>query len=406
MLTYLKQFDRRLWVLAIGWIASSVGFSISIPFLSLYFHSTLGMSLTHIGLFFGFTAIIRSVFQSIGGELSDRFGRYHQMVYSQIIRSISFLVLAYAIYGDWGFRAIAVLIIFNSVFGALFQPAANATVADLVGMDKRTEGYSIIRVAGNFGWALGPALGGFFAEQTYAVLFIISGGMTLISSIIIALFLKGIKMDYISNDKFQFGHIFQFKGYELIVHHALLVFILYLVVSQFIAPFSLYSVDFMGITKKQLGFLFTLNGLMVTFLQLPITRLLRSVRLSIQMLLGSVIYAVAYIIIGATATFMAFAIGIAVLTIGENFISPPALAITANLAPPGRIGRFMGIYGFSVTAGWSLGPLLGGLLLDLAKPDFIYSWGFVSILALVAAAGFGNLTRRIPKSLNLRQPHQ
>jgi len=406
MTGYFRQFDHRLWVLSLGWVASAVGFSISIPFLSLYFHSELGMSMTHIGLFFGFTAIIRSVFQTVGGELADRFGRYHQMVFSQLVRSVSFAFLAYSIYAGLGFWAIAAMLIVNSIFGAFFQPAANASVADILDKKQRTEGYSIVRVAGNFGWAMGPALGGFFAERSYAILFVISGIMTLLSSTIIALFLKGLKSYKKSEDRFSFSDFFALKGNELILKFALLIFILYLVVSQFIAPFSLYSVDFMGITKKQLGFLFTLNGLMVTLLQIPITRMLRNVRLTVQLTIGAVIYAIGYMYIGVTATFAAFSLGIAIITIGENFVSPPSLAITANLAPPGRVGRYMGIYGFAVTAGWSLGPLLGGVLLDMAKPNFIYSWSVIAVLALIAAAGFGWLTRLIPVDLNRRQENQ
>jgi MFS family permease len=79
MIAYLRKFDPRLSVLALGWLVSAIGFSLSIPFLSLYFHSELGLSLTSVGLFFGLTAIIRALFQAIGGELSDRFGRYYVM---------------------------------------------------------------------------------------------------------------------------------------------------------------------------------------------------------------------------------------------------------------------------------------------------------------------------------------
>lgn len=380
-----------------------MGFSLSIPFVSLYFHSELGMSLTSIGVFLGVTAIIRAAAQGFGGELSDRMGRYPLMVHSQIIRSIIFFMMSYSIYKSWGFWAIGGLLVLNSIFGALFQPAANATVADLVNADDRIEGYAIARVAGNFGWAVGPALGGFFASHSFALLFIISGVMTIISTAIIALFLRGIKMETAGNDKSRFRDIFKLRGNELIVRHAMLIFVLYLVVAQLITPFSLYSVDFIGISKVQLGYLFTMNGLMVTFFQIPSTRLLSKTRLTIQLALGAIIYAVGYTMVGATHTFAAFMIALAIVTMGEIFISPPALAITANLAPQGRIGRYMGIYGFAVTAGWSLGPLLGSVLLDIFKPQFIYSWSIIGLLALATSLGFFRMTRQIPAHLNLRK---
>lgn len=404
MLNYFRKFDYRLWILAGGWVASAVGFSLAIPFVALYFHSELGLSLTNIGLFFGVAAIVRAIFQALGGELSDRLGRYHLMVFAQAIRSLIFCLIAYAIYSEWGFFRIGGLLIVNSIFGAMFQPAANATVADLVGVEKRTEGYSIVRVAGNLGWSIGPALGGFIAAKSYAILFIFSGMMTLLSSSIIAVFLRGIKNIKPREEKVRIREIFSLKGNELIFRHAALIFVLYLVVSQFMAPFSLYSVDFMGITKKQLGFLFTLNGLMVTFLQIPTTRVLKQIRLTIQLALGAAIYAIGYMLVGFTSTFAGFALAMVIITTGENFVSPPALAITANLAPRGRVGRYMGIYGFAVTAGWSLGPLMGGVLLDWVKPEFVYAWGVVAVLALVSSVGFGKMTGLMPPDLNLRKP--
>ncbi len=405
-MNYFKKYDYRVWILGLGWIASAVGFAVAIPYLAIYFHSELGISMTKIGVFFGMAAIVRSSCQAIGGEISDKFGRYYPMVLSQFFRTITFLIVALAIYNDWGFWVIGGLIIFNSIFGAFFQPAANAAVADLVNIEQRTEGYSIIRIAANLGWSLGPALGGFLAEKSYALLFILSAGMTLMSSCIIAVFLKGIKTGNRSNERFRIKDIFVLKGNELLLWHITFILILYLVVSQFMAPFSLYAVDFKGISKAQLGIIYGMNGLIVLLFQFPTTRLLRSTRLTMQLTLGAAIYAVGYFWIGLTASFAGFIIAIIIITIGENCVSPSALAITANLAPEGRTGRYMGIYGLAVTLGWSLGPLLGGVLLDLSNPQFMFTWTFIALLALVAAAGFGYMSNRIPAGLNLPGKNQ
>ena len=102
-----------------------------------------------------------------------------------------------------------------------------------------------------------------------------------------------------------------------------------------------------------------------------------------------------------SSTFPLFLLAIIIITTGENCISPPALSITANLAPTGYIGRYMGVYGFAVSGGWSLGPLLGGTLLDWAKPDYMYAWGIIVGVALIASLGFLRQTGRIPKEFNL-----
>ncbi len=398
---YFRKFDNRLWILAAGWVASAVGFSLVIPFLAIYFHSEIGMSLSAIGLFFAVSAIIRALSQAIGGELADRFGRYYLMVGAQLFRTITFLFLAYIIYNHGSFMAIATLVILNSILGALFQPAANAAVADLVKPDQRVEGYSVVRVAGNFGWAVGPALGGFLAAKSYSILFVISACMILVSCTIIAIFLKDIRFATHTEDKFKLREILSYRDNHFMFKLALLMFILYLVASQLMAPLSLYTVDLMGISKSQLGLLFGINGLMVTLLQIPTTRLLRNVRLTVQMVMGSLIYAIGYFWVGLNATFLMFVFAMIIITTGENFVSPPALALTANLAPEKKVGRYMGIYGFAVTGGWSMGPLLGGLLLDWAKPNFVLSWGIISLIAIIAGSGFMALTRQLPAGLNL-----
>ena len=195
--------------------------------------------------------------------------------------------------------------------------------------------------------------------------------------------------------------IFSIKDDKIILRHVAFIFILQLCVAQMIAPFSLYSVDFIGITKSQLGFLFMLNGLMVTFLQIPITRMLRQTRLTSQLAMGAMFYILGFIIIGFSSSYGYFIIAFVILTMGENFVSPPGMSIAANLAPEGKIGRYMGIYGFAIAAGWSFGPLVGGLLLDLAKPNFIFMWGFIALLTATAALGFRKLSRYIPPELNI-----
>jgi MFS family permease len=398
---FLKSHNYKLWVLSAGWFSSSVGFSVAIPFISIYFHSELGIPPSTIGIFFGVAAIIRSISHSLGGELSDRIGRYRIMLLAQFLRVGTFFLISYAISQHWGFYALGATLVINFILGSLFQPAANAMVADLVAPEKRTEGYAIVRSVENLGWAAGPAIGGFLAANSYSSLFIISAAMTFVSAVIIAAFLRGIKNTAENNGSSSFKDMFSIKGNELIYRHALLVFILYLAVAQMIAPFSLFAVDFKGISKQQLGFLFTLNGLIVTCLQIPMTKMVKGVKLTTQLTIGALIYMAGYFLIGLSSTYLPFVMAFIIITLGENFVSPPSLTMAANLAPEGRIGRYMGIYGFAVSGGWSLGPLVGGFLLDGTKPKFIYMWSAISLLALFAAIGFRRLAKYIPVDKNI-----
>ena len=146
-----------------------------------------------------------------------------------------------------------------------------------------------------------------------------------------------------------------------------------------------------------MGLLYMINGLIVVVLQIPVTRMLSGFRFTTQLILGALVYAVGYSMIGFWAGFNFFIIAMVVVTVGEVFMSPPSLALTARLAPEGRMGRYMGIYGFFVASGWSFGPLYGGLILDHFQQTPALCWMLIASLAVVSAVGYMVFRRVLPE---------
>jgi len=399
ILAYIHQFDKNLWVLSIGWFVSALGFAASIPFISIYFNETYGMSIIDIGIFFGLMAIVRSVFQILGGEISDRIERRQLLIYSQFFRALAFVLIALGIANNWGMYWTAGVLLVNSIFGAIFQPVANAMVSDLLPPEKRLDGSAITRSAGNLGWAAGPALGGFLAKSSYALLFYISSAITVVSALIFLFFLISPKISTIT-DRFKFSDLLAIKDDPHLASHSALIFLLYLVVAQLIAPFSLYAVQIVGISEAQLGFLYTINGLMVVAFQIPVTKLLAGFKLSTQLAMGGCIYFFGYGMMGFIAEFKYFVVAMIVLTVGEIFMSPPSLTLTSRLAPEGRTGRYMGIFGFFVASGWSFGPLYGGFFLDHFGSTPELGWILISSLGLLSALGYLLLGRKLSAKIN------
>ncbi|MEA2031479.1 MAG: MFS transporter [candidate division Zixibacteria bacterium] len=401
-LRYVRQFDKNLWILSLGWLVSAVGYAVSLPFIAIYFNDEFGLSMTDIGLFFGVVAVARSVFQTVGGEISDRVERRRLLVYSQYSRAIAFLGMSISIYLHLGLLYIAGFLLLNSILGAIFQPVANAMVSDILPKKQRLEGYAIVRSAGNFGWALGPAIGGFIASSSYDLLFLISSGLVLTSGTIMLLFLAPPRSTK-AVDRFKFKDIIAIRKDSLLAIHMGLLLLLYLVVAQLIVPFSTYTVNMAGISETQLGYLFTLNGLLVVGLQLPATRLLSHRSLTSQLAIGSLLYAFGYGMMGSLIGFGYFAFAITVVTIGEVIMSPPSLTLTSRLAPAGRMGRYMGIHGFFLSAGWSLGPLYGGVLLDTFHDKPSVAWILISSLAMVSFIGYLIFQKKLPREVNIKE---
>ncbi len=400
-LNYVRQFDRNLWILSGGWFVSSLGFAVSIPFIAIYFHSDLNMSMSEIGLFFGAMAIVRSVFQVVAGEMSDRMERRYLLIYSQLCRAVAFALLAIAMYRNWGFWPIAFFLLLNSAVGAIYQPTANAMVSDIMPKAQRLDGYAITRSAGNLGWAVGPAIGGFIAVYSYGGLFVISAAVTLASAVIFWLFLRTPKT-VISSERFRFRDLLAIKDDPYLARHSILIFLLYLVVAQLMAPFSVYSVNMVGISEHQLGLLYTLNGLMVVALQIPVTNLMRKRKLTTQLGLGALFYAVGYGSVGVLTGFHFFVVAIAIVTLGEILMSPPSMTLTSQLAPEGRTGRYMGIFGFFVASGWSFGPLYGGVVLDKFGGHPAIAWMTIASLAIVVGLAYFRFGKKLPQQYNRR----
>jgi MFS family permease len=400
---YVRQFDSRLWVLVFGWFVAAIGFSASMPFLSIYFREQLGLSTSEIGLFFAGIAVFRVGSQVVGGELSDRIGRQSLIVQSQFYRAFTFLLIGFAIAYVWGFWATAILFAINSIFGSLYGPAINAMVADILPPEKRLDGYAVAHTASNLGWAAGPALGGMIAHSSYAVLFYVSAAFALVSAVIFRYWLKVPPVTAASTtERFKLSDLMAVKDDKFLAAQSFFTLLLYLVVAQMVVTLSLYTVTMVGISETDLGRLFSLNGVAVVCLQIPITRALRRTRLTSQLAFGSILYFIGYSMFGYLIGFNYFMLAIVVVTLGEVMISPPGMTLVSRLAPPGRTGRYMGIRGFCETAGWSLGPVWGGFMLGHFGARPTLAWFVITSLALFAAVGFWIMGRRLPASIDHR----
>lgn len=401
---YIAQFqgfDRRIYTLALGWLITAAGFAMIIPFISIYFYQELGISLWAIGVYFGCTAVLRAAPQPFAGWLSDRFGRVPVMAWSQILRAMTFLAVSIAIYAKAGFLTIGGIIGINFIFGSVLHPAANAMVADIVKRNERIEAYSLLRISGNLGWAIGPGVGGMIAYHSYFLLFLTAAVMATASGLYFLFVLKDVKIRS-NGEHVQLGpgdFIRQMKN-KLLMRHCIISFILFLAVAQLIAALSIYSVEMVGISKDQLGKLYLINGSLVVLFQFYISTLFKRLPLTRQLALGAAIYAIGYFMVGLAGSFSFLILCMIIITTAEMIVSPPAVTFVANISPPEKYGQYMGIFGFFQMAGWSLGPTVGGALLHFYSAKPIIMWSLISSLALIACISYLVVESKISKDVN------
>jgi MFS family permease len=394
--TSLSGYDRRLWILYTGFVVSSMGFSMVVPFVSLYFHEELGIPMSLVGAFFLVTAVLRASFQAYAGDLSDRVGRVRLMFAGQAGRAVLFGVMAAAVAARLNFWAASGILALSYIAGSFFQPVANAAVADLVERDRRLEAYSLLRVANNLGWGVGPMLGGFVSEIGYAWLFVLGSLASAVSAWLIRRHLTETLPPPSETTRARegFGDILTVRHDRRLIVFLAFTFFLFTAMSQWISTLPLYASSELGTSRHQLGLMFGMNGLMVVAFQLPVTRAVRRLGLPGAMALGSLVYTVSFIGLSAAGVFWHLLAGMAALTLGELIATPASIAMVSALAPPDRMGRYMGLYSLIASFSWSAGPFVGGVLLDLWIDRPLLLWSVVGSFGAVAAAGFWGMRSR------------
>lgn len=151
----------RLWPVVAVQLLTGAGFSLSLPFLSLYLHVDRGVPMGIVGTIMLGSAVVAAAARVAGGEISDRTGRKPVLLGALSMRIFLFVGLAAAVHYGLPIALIAALYFGVRFSGALAMPAVSAMVADLTAEEERMRGYGILRVGANVGWALGPSVGGF-----------------------------------------------------------------------------------------------------------------------------------------------------------------------------------------------------------------------------------------------------
>ena len=78
-----KGLSREVWLLSFVLLINRAG-SMVLPFLSVYLHNEIGLSLSNVGWIMSMYGLGALAGSYIGGELTDRFHYYPVMIFSLI----------------------------------------------------------------------------------------------------------------------------------------------------------------------------------------------------------------------------------------------------------------------------------------------------------------------------------
>ncbi len=381
------RFKAGIWTITAIELLSAAGFSICLPFLSLYLYFERGLSMTLVGMVILIAGLCSAATQMVGGGLSDRFGRRPLLLGAAGIGALFYLGMAVLIWFSAPVWAIVAAYIAQQSVEMMVHPATSAMVADLSPKDRLTETYGFLRVGRNLGWAAGPAVGGYLATfLSYAWLFGVAALIGALAFCIVLLFLR--ESFHRVTEKVNLRSMFSAASDHTFLMFTGLSLLVFLAMGQLISTLSVFTVDRIGFTTAQYGLLLTMNGLIVILFQYPVARGVSRLAKSTALILGSVLYGFGFLSFGWVGGFAWALAAMVIITAGEIIFSPTALAVVGELAPPEQRGRYMGFFGLSEILGIAVGPLLGGILLDAFPTDPQFIWGTIAFVAFAAAVGF------------------
>jgi len=399
ILSKYHYYDKRLWLLLLIRVVNAIGFSIILPFISIYLYSEQHVSMTLIGSMFLGVAIIRSVMQVVGGSSADRFNRRRVMLVAGVGRTLAFFLLAATILTHLPIYAIGIAIFLAYGFGAMFMPAADALISDLVLPKDRIEAYGLQRMGFNFGWAIGPAIGGYLASVSYSLIFFISGIFFVIAVLIIYFYIPDSKnLDLQS--KFSFRDLKKISANKKFIFFGIISLTVFSIITQIVTTLSVFSIEVVHISKIQLGYLYTINGAVIILFQIHGIRWIKRMPLTRSLSIGAVFAGLSYLVVAVSTNFWWLALAIVILTFGEIFFIPSGTTLVSNWAPESQKATYLGVYGLFQSVGRSLGPFYGGILADhFLRQPFIL-WGVIAGIGMIGAVGFGVLRNFLSPKVN------
>jgi len=395
----IKNIDKRLYPLMLGWLINSLGFGAVVPFMTVYFNTVRDVSMTYISFFFLAAAICRTVSQSIGGALSDKIGRKGLMIWSQLSRSVIFLAGGYAIAKGSNIWVLAGILLAQYLVSSFFQPVASAMIADILPPKERSNGYALMRMAGNIGWGTGPAIGGFLFDISYSSLFFFTAFAFLVAGLFVAFSVKetavtvrqtarGPEVTGIGQAPRGFKAMAAaFKRDKLFLFFCIVALLLFLTWGQFVSTLSVFMKKNIGLSSSQIGWVYFFNAALVIAFQYLITQWTKKKNHFLLMMIGSLLFVGSYAVMGWINSFGMMIFILIFITFGEMFAGPSGNTIASNMAKGNLYGRYQGIYSSISTLGWSLGPFIGGIMMDLI-PNIKVFWLSMSSFGMLAFIGF------------------
>lgn len=405
-----KFFTTPLLIIFATVFIDLIGFGMVIPILPYYAHTEPFMATPlDIGFLFASYSLMQFFFSPLLGRLSDKYGRRPILFVSLVGSAVGYLTL--------GLANTLFLVFLGRIIGGISGgniSTAQAYIADVTSKENRAKGMGLFGAAFGLGFILGPAIAGILSKYGVNVPFFVAAAMSLANAIALYFILpESIKPGAKANVTVRKSRILELvdslrdKAFREL---NLIYFLLITAFSIMTYAFVLYTSFRFGYDAEKNGYLFAFVGVISILVQgMLFGRLVKMFGETALIVVGCAVLVLSLFalpFIGPTyGGVSALLVGLAVMSFGNSLASPGLTSLASKSADEHDQGRTMGIMQSGASLARTVGPLLGGFLLNNAlnaiDDDTIYRtfWAasIIMFIALVVAIFFA---RSSPKHSN------
>jgi predicted MFS family arabinose efflux permease len=409
---YFFGVTSEIWTIFAIRTINSFGYSATLPFLGVYLLKVRGVPLGEIGMVYLATGVLGFSSQILSGRLSDSLGPKKVMLLGYTSSVLFSLLIGFLISVDASVFSFFFIYPVFSLCRGISQPATASIIASQKTTSEIRTGFSFLNIAGNLGFAAGPALSGIIIDLSgYSTAFILSAAAAGAAGVIAEIWIRSDKgektVEMNSENSVHVNRWLSWKRERNIILFLLLTFSLFVCIGYEITPLSLYVSSVFGLSNTLIGYLFATNGLVIVLLQLPITRLVEKYSnsfLLLPLIFSAGLAATSFLIAGLSkGSFLEWELFMFVITLAEITLTVPSQSIIAFFSVTGNRGTYQGYYSATSNAGKSLASFVGPTSLAIFSFYPQLSWFAVGVLAAVAGIALAALSPSIQKDYESRK---
>ncbi|NJC69307.1 MFS transporter [Planosporangium thailandense] len=375
------RLPGRFWALWTATLINRAG-SFVILFLAFYLTGQRHFSPSAAGLVVGLYGAGGAVGVTVGGYLTDRWGRRPTALTALGSASVLMLLLGLATAPP----LIAVAAAALGLAAESARPPLGAMIADIVPDADRMRAFSVWYWAVNLGFSASAILAGFAAQAGYLLLFALDAATTAAAAVLIAVKVPETRPAVPADATEQRGSLRTALSDRVFLGFVVCNLLIALIMLQHMSMLPI-AMRADGLSSRTFGLVIAVNGILIVAGQFAVTRLLRDRRPTRVIAGSAVVIGLGFGLTAFAHTPIWYAATVVVWTLGEMLNAPSNSALLASLSPVSMRGRYQGLYSLSWQLASFAAPVLGGFVQQEAGGTALW----LGCLALGLVAGGWNL---------------